>query len=247
MMQLERLLDDVLEHPQDDAPRLAYADWLDDQCSPRAEFIRVQCRLARLPVNHVCVLELERRERELLAEFEAEWLSDFTPLVDWCTFRRGFVEEISTPVEQFLENACALFRRAPIQEIHLTNARDRIDRLASSAYLQRATYLDLSNNPVRDRGARWLANSRHLAHLQGLNLGSSGIGDAGLQALGTSPHFDELSELYLGDNRISNNGAREFAKSPLARRLHLLHLRFNTIGTDGADLLYRYLGERVYV
>jgi uncharacterized protein (TIGR02996 family) len=245
MMQLERLLEDILEHPQDDAPRLMYADWLDEHCPPRAEFIRVQCRLARLPANHVCVFDLERRERELLAEYEAEWVEDLADMVDWWTFRRGFVEEIGTSADRFLHHACALFQRAPIQEVHLRGARDRVERLSSSPFLQRVTYLDMSNNPVRDPGARCLANSRHLARVQGLNLGSSGIGDAGLNALGASPHLAELRELYLGDNYISNNGVRAFAQSALADQLQLLHLRFNTIGADGADALHQRLGERV--
>lgn len=45
------LLAAVRAHPDDDNPRLAYADWLDDLMTPeataRAAFIRVECRLAR--------------------------------------------------------------------------------------------------------------------------------------------------------------------------------------------------------
>lgn len=38
----------ILAAPDDDAPRLIYADWLDENGKPeRAEFIRVQCQLAR--------------------------------------------------------------------------------------------------------------------------------------------------------------------------------------------------------
>ncbi len=41
----DALLRSILENPADDAPRLVYADWLDDHGEPvRAEFIRVQCR-----------------------------------------------------------------------------------------------------------------------------------------------------------------------------------------------------------
>jgi uncharacterized protein (TIGR02996 family) len=245
MMQLERLLEDILEHPQDDASRLIYADWLDEHCPPRAEFIRVQCRLARLPANHVCMFELERRERELLAEYEAEWVEDIADMVDWWTFERGFVEEIGASADRFLLHACSLFQRAPIQKIHLRGTRDRIEALAASPFLQRVSYLDLSNNPVRDHGARCLANSRYLARVQGLNLSSSGIGDAGLKALGASPHLAEVRELYLGDNYISNTGVRAFAQSGLASQLQLLHLRFNTISADGAEVLHQRLGERV--
>ncbi len=39
-------LEDIVAHPDDDAPRLVYADWLEDQDDPagraRADLIRVQ-------------------------------------------------------------------------------------------------------------------------------------------------------------------------------------------------------------
>jgi uncharacterized protein (TIGR02996 family) len=46
----EALLAAILREPDEDMPRLAFADWLDENGEPeRAEFIRVQCRLARMP------------------------------------------------------------------------------------------------------------------------------------------------------------------------------------------------------
>ena len=247
MMHPERFLEDILEHPHDDAPRDEYAEWLEEHCDPLGEFIRIQCRLARLPANHVCVHELETRERELLAEHEETWVGDLADMLDWWTFRRGFLHEIGTCTDRFLTNACSLFQRAPIQEVHLRRVRDQIEPLAATAYLQRTSYLDLSSNTVRDHGVRLLANSPYLAHIRGLNLSSSGIGDAGLKALIDSNHLPELRELYLGDNRIGNNGVRALAHSPLARQLLILHLRFNTIGADGAELLQCRLGERVHL
>lgn len=45
----DAFLADVIAHPRDDAPRLVYADWLEDNGrAERAEFIRVQCELARM-------------------------------------------------------------------------------------------------------------------------------------------------------------------------------------------------------
>jgi uncharacterized protein (TIGR02996 family) len=45
----------VIAHPDDDAPRLVFADWLEEHGTKvdvaRAEFIRVQCELARLPAD----------------------------------------------------------------------------------------------------------------------------------------------------------------------------------------------------
>jgi uncharacterized protein (TIGR02996 family) len=40
-------LSNILAHPNDDGPRLAYADWLEERGDPRGEFIRVQCQIAR--------------------------------------------------------------------------------------------------------------------------------------------------------------------------------------------------------
>lgn len=39
----------IIENPEDDSPRLVYADWLDEHGgAARAEFIRLQCELGRL-------------------------------------------------------------------------------------------------------------------------------------------------------------------------------------------------------
>ena len=49
----DALLRAVLLDPADDAPRLVYADWLDDQGDPeRAEFIRVSCARCRPRTGH---------------------------------------------------------------------------------------------------------------------------------------------------------------------------------------------------
>src|SRR5262245_13615555 len=42
----------IVTEPDEDLPRLAYADWLDEHDrGEEAEFIRVQCRLARHPYD----------------------------------------------------------------------------------------------------------------------------------------------------------------------------------------------------
>src|SRR5262245_2593359 len=52
--------------PDDDTPRLVYADWLDEHGDPdRAEFIRVQVELARLAQDDPRRPELMRGERTL--------------------------------------------------------------------------------------------------------------------------------------------------------------------------------------
>jgi uncharacterized protein (TIGR02996 family) len=238
-------LNSVRQHPLDSQIRLEFAAWLDERCDPLGEFIRVQCRLAKSASSGDCLVELERREQELRAEFEREWLGALGGMVDWADFRGGFVEEVALSASAFLEYGDELFQKAPIQEVHLHHVRDRLEGLAASPNLARVRFLDLSSNPLRDTGVAFLARCPNLSGLSGLNLGSVSMGDAGAKALATSPHLGRLSELYLTNNRISNAGGRALAASPGLKGLTTLHLAFNAIGHDGEELLYRRFGHRV--
>ena len=78
MDQHEAFLHAILEAPEDDAPRLVYADWLDDHGQPaRAEFIRLQCALAKLPPDAPQRPEMRQREEELLSLHSWEWAAGF--------------------------------------------------------------------------------------------------------------------------------------------------------------------------
>src|SRR5262245_36577533 len=96
--QSQAFLDDICAHPEDDGPRLVYADWLEENDDPaRAELIRAQCRLAVLPEDSPERPELEGREWELLAQHQKRWLQE---LPAWVRkkplgFQRGFVGRIS--------------------------------------------------------------------------------------------------------------------------------------------------------
>src|SRR5687767_6866145 len=89
--------DDML----DDSPRLIFADWLEENGhAERAEFIRVQCEIARLEFAHNwdpgrCTAAnrrypwLKKRERELLNQYQAQWVRPLQrPRV---IFYRGFL------------------------------------------------------------------------------------------------------------------------------------------------------------
>ena len=63
----EAFLQSIRETPDDDAPRLIYADWLEEhgdaRAAARAEFIRLQCQRARLPAYDPRRQDLLDRER----------------------------------------------------------------------------------------------------------------------------------------------------------------------------------------
>ena len=64
----------VLAEPDEDTPRLAYADWLDENGDPaRAEFIRVQVALANTSEDDPGRDALAERERQLLSAHRATW------------------------------------------------------------------------------------------------------------------------------------------------------------------------------
>jgi uncharacterized protein (TIGR02996 family) len=70
----QAFLDDIIDHPDDDTPRLVYADWLDEHGEPdRAEFIRVQCEMAKENLDPKRGRELRKRAAALLKEHEGRW------------------------------------------------------------------------------------------------------------------------------------------------------------------------------
>jgi uncharacterized protein (TIGR02996 family) len=83
----------ILEKVEDDAPRLIYADWLEERGDPRGEFIRVQCKLDKLSTSDPALPTLLEREQLLLREHRDDWMLDLPPLgrrLTWGEFHRGF-------------------------------------------------------------------------------------------------------------------------------------------------------------
>lgn len=83
--------------PEADAPRLVYADWLDESgAAERAELIRVQCRLARLPWDEFPESrELRRRASELVRSCGRAWASEGLPGgLETFGWERGFPETL---------------------------------------------------------------------------------------------------------------------------------------------------------
>jgi uncharacterized protein (TIGR02996 family) len=237
----------ILENPLADEPRLGYADWLDQSCDPRGEFIRVQCRLGRPQEYDPCLGELELRERELLGEFEGDWAAPLAGMVDGWTFHRGFINEVMVSGRQFAEQGEGLCRLTPVQEVHLHDLGDRLAGVAASPVLARVRFLDLSENRLGNIGLRLLAKSAYLTGVRGLNLSASAAGNAGAQALAASPNLKNLEELYLSANNIGDDGARAIARSPYLEQLKTLFLNFNRIGAAGVEALRRRFGVRAHL
>jgi uncharacterized protein (TIGR02996 family) len=84
---------------REDAPRLIYADWLEDRGgeagAARAEFIRAQVELANLKNRSKRrKAALEARQQELLAAYSRAWLGPWADAAVRWVFRRGVPERI---------------------------------------------------------------------------------------------------------------------------------------------------------
>jgi uncharacterized protein (TIGR02996 family) len=144
----EALLQAILAAPKDDAPRLVYADWLEEHGdAERAEFIRGQCRLAGMKPWAEGSTELDVRCREL-ARRHPDWLGWLAPFTErgaqffgWepSPFHRGFPARLTLRPNELVTHHDRLFAAAPIRGVTLNyfGLRGRV----------RAAYADLPGIP----------------------------------------------------------------------------------------------------
>src|SRR5262245_14679240 len=109
----------IIAQPDDDLPRLALADWLEEHGRQGpAELIRTQIELARLPEADERRPALLGRKAYLLARHSKELGRPLRKLAQRWEFRRGCVEGVKLPAEQFLHKADDLFKAAPLRHLH---------------------------------------------------------------------------------------------------------------------------------
>jgi len=79
--------------PQNDTPRLIFADWLDEQNDPRGSMVRLSCELARQPRLSPRWCELHHELRAWLDEYLDEWVGQLNiPFVMVTGVRRGLLQ-----------------------------------------------------------------------------------------------------------------------------------------------------------
>lgn len=156
----EAFLEVIVAHIDEDAPRLIYADWLEEHGDPaRAEFIRVQCRIARgelpdctygCPRDDCLRCQLHHREKELLNRHVCKWLSNLPPGIllpilpnaQYECFRRGFVAEIVLSVADWIKHRDAILKTTPLEKVNFTAS----DMLSQAFSLKRGQKVVVSSN-----------------------------------------------------------------------------------------------------
>lgn len=257
MTEQAALLKAITAQADDDTPRLVFADWLDENKpnrrpspaagpSARAEFIRIQCRLAAGAFDAAEYPELLEREGDL-----ANWLNTHDPdpylaLDDlhcnnqfegseWGAYHRGFPELVE--IEEYGEDAHetvqtlttaleAAFAKCPARTLRLEEAMvEEVALLARHPIFARirGICLDYLHDGDENEAVRAIALSPHAAGLRRLYLDFP-IGMAGCKALALSPYLRKMESLVLDYPPVSAYTIRALARAKWFRNLRRLQL-----------------------
>jgi uncharacterized protein (TIGR02996 family) len=264
----EAFLQAIIESHDDDAPRLIYADWLEDHGQPeRADFIRAQVALATMPRNDPRRQALKISERRLQERHEWHWAQPFSGFAEDWKFRRGFVEGVTISAHVLhdgigkpglLESFC----QTCLRELELSWGSDQgnylgnkaCEALAGSPLLGQLRSLALTCG-IGDQGVRLLAASPHATSLTCLTLSRQPpfeappspetIGVQGVRALIGSRFWAKLVRLGLQGYLLTDAGAREFLTAPRPPQLALLSLVGAEISERLKQDLRNHFGESV--
>jgi uncharacterized protein (TIGR02996 family) len=266
MLTGEALLQAILDDPEDDTPRLVYADWLEENGEPeRAEFIRAECVLAQSSFPDL-------RTRHLL-EYEPKFirLKDIPDLISDPDLRARYRRDRtwkSVPAEYVLEMIADADPRAQqlrqrTFDLRLQYEHEWFAPIAKLVrwYSTRRGFVHQIHLPVREfqayaeeifrlapvrqvefshtlRNLPALADCPYLERVFALSFQQEGtIPAAELRKLFGSPYVENLRELDLYCERLDEKGFRALARSPHLRRLSKLNLRTNYLGDSvGRDL-----------
>ncbi len=203
------LLAAVCDRPDDDTPRLVFADLLDDDGdAARAAFIRTQVELARVPDHH----PLWAKCRHLDPDVFRAWGMAHTlprPLPDGLAwnphqFRRGFPWLVGAlSAEAVAAGGDRLLSLAPVQAVAFDDrARPNLLELAAAPVLARLRRLEFTTFPLDADDLRPLTRSPHAAGLEELAFEHQGISPEGLALLAASDVFPRLRALTLHNNAL---------------------------------------------
>jgi uncharacterized protein (TIGR02996 family) len=243
MSQADAFLAAIRDAPDDDAPRLIFADWLDDHGdADRADFIRAQVRLAPLPPTDPARLDLEDEADDLLRK-HPEWAGRLPELAQAWEFRRGFVEAITLASGTYLSYASSLVGEFPLREVCFVGGEQQLVFLARSPHLAGVESLAFRRALPYDRlhsyDFRELFASPHLVRLTALDLASCAVEWPAVRELLASPLLARLRRLDLSDNMgIADQAVRQLAQAPAARSLEVLRLGGTSLTTAGLRDLF---------
>ncbi|MGL6097407.1 MAG: TIGR02996 domain-containing protein [Fimbriiglobus sp.] len=241
--------------PANDLPRLVYADWLDEHGhAARAEFIRLQCEIAKLSNAEAHRnVRLFVRHQELLDEHLPELLDAAAdvPVASRPEFDRGFVNSLTVTAEGFAMHAQRISSLIPLPQVRITAIAPPFGSFitASEPYLSCVTAMELA--PSRSiRAGGWpdfVASSLRRAsawdRLEVLEAEECHMGDEGATHLLREGNYPRLTHVDLSGNDLTDAGVIDLLNSGLPQRLERLVLGWNPLTDQSAFELADRLGR----
>ena len=244
----------IKENPDDDTPRLIFADWLQERgdaaSAARGEYLRLAVRRHRLPPDDPDYELLKRREAEIFTEHRWTWLGPLTDAARGWAFERGMMQ-ITASAEKLLTPEVADWARTEaalwIDALKITDLqRAHITPLVRCPLLSHLNTLDLSGNRTLGTGFRRLLRAfrnKSYPYLTQLLLADNRL--TGQQFLFKCSCFPRLRTLDLQNNRLEDTVARLLAGSfDITTGITLL-LGQNSFSSEGISLLSQTCGEYV--
>lgn len=227
----------IVANPDDDAPRLIYADWLDERNrgddAARAAFIRLQCRLESPTIRAQERRQLQSAAKAILKNHEKTWTEPLRAIkgVRSYRFRRGFLDGITISATTFVKNAQKIFEAAPtIRSAYFPEASNEVHQLAQCEYLSRLAVIDLhkmcvcGHCPIHN-DLLALFYCEHLKSLQHLNISHNRIDIRLIKSFVDINQFPGLTYLNLSNNPLKDGGVRIIGAAEWdARRLTTLDI-----------------------
>ena len=239
----------IRSEPDDDTPRLVFADWLEEHGqSDRAEFIRLQCEAERLRASGAGWEQARipgARAQKLLARHSPQWLGRF----QGCrrAFKRGFLDQICITAKSLVAHAEEVFRLGPITNIELLGTANYVAGVAAIPHLTDVKQLHLQANQLTGIHIRTLVGSSYVCELECLYLERNNIANEGVIAIAESPHLSSLTTLRIDHNDVGDEGLLALAESRYLPRLRGIYLSGNEVDLRrrGARALVDRFGEGV--
>ncbi len=197
-----QLLTAILQQPEDDAPRLAYADAIASADNVRCAFIRYQIQLSHCEPDDPDRVMLYTESEELLRKKEASWVGDVGSLVEDFTFNRGFIERVSVSAESFLQHADTIFSSNPILHLDITRTEQSLEEFLASPHLRKIVSISFDHCGIETDEIRMLMGAENLQQIRWLSLSGNNIRYAGAALLARSKDFSRLRYANFEDNPV---------------------------------------------
>jgi uncharacterized protein (TIGR02996 family) len=271
----EALYAAVLAEPEADAPRLVYADWLEEHPrgeadTARAHFIRLEIEAENGPDDSPEREPLESAAAKLYNRFGTAWDHELPTWDEWydsaLRYRRGFPHELKTNFRKLFLSGGRLFQEAPIRSLVVGSHRNMA---TWNAGLLQAVGSELPD--VGGLRELWIGPNVHLggssegvrntfqvatkypslANLRRLSFAGCRMDAESVilldRALREAVFRETLVELDLSNNQIRETGANVLSTVPSLAAVPRVILTGNPLTPAGERMLRNHFGDRVVI